>query len=199
MIDFGMNNMDYQLVKFFLNLLENYYPESLGLALIVHAPFLFQSCWTIIRRWLDPVVESKIHFLKHLDELNQFIDPSNIPKRLNGIHEDFKYIPPTDQDKIILSAFRHDKQGRKLARSNQRKVARHYLDLTLKWAHGDNTNTLLNQRKEATKQLRDAFEQLVPYINTQTYYHRIGDIHEPIFHILYQKIQTENDSKIVQF
>ena len=46
--EFGVQNMNYQLVKFFLHLLENYYPETLGLALVLHAPLVFYSWWAII-------------------------------------------------------------------------------------------------------------------------------------------------------
>ena len=199
MAGFGIHNMDYELVKFFIHLLENHYPESLGLGLIVHAPLLFHSCWTVIRRWLDPVVESKIHFIKHDDDLAQFIDVSVIPKRLNGPQPDFKYIPPTPEDKAMVAAFRADKHGRKIARGAHRKAARHYLDITLRWARGDESDTLLAERKEATRKLRDAFEQLVPYVNTRTHYHRIGLINEPIFDIAYERLRLKNAVNIVQF
>jgi hypothetical protein len=199
MSGFGMHNMDYQLVKFFIHLLENHYPESLGLALVVHAPLIFHSCWIVIKHWLDPVVEAKIHFLRHDEDLLNYIDPSNLPRRLNGTHPDFKYIQPTDQDRAMLSAFRADKQGKKYARTAHRKAARYYLDLTLKWAHGDQTKTLFKERKQAAKQLRDAFEQFVPYVNTRTCYHRTGDINEPIFDIAYEKLRIRNELNIVQF
>jgi hypothetical protein len=196
---FGMKNIDYQLVKFVINLLENSYPESLGIALIINAPLLFYSSWNLIKHSLDPIVKSKIHFIKNLTELSKYIDPSDLPKRLNGNQPDFKYIPPTDQDQIMLTAFRNDKQGKKLARTNHRTAARLYLNITFKWAHDDQNQSLLKQRIEATKQLRHYYEQLVPYINTRTHYHRIGLINEPIFDIAYQIILSRNQSRIVQF
>jgi hypothetical protein len=199
MTGFGRHNIDYPLIKFFIHLLANYCPESLGLALIIHPPLLFYSCWAIVKHWIDPVVESKIHILKHDDELTKYIDPSNLPKQLHGTHPDFEYIPPTDQDRAMLNVFRADTEGRKLARAAHRKAARHYIDLTLKWAYGDKSHTLLEQRKEATKQLQDAFEQFVPYVNTRTYYHRIGAINEPIFDIAYEKLRRKNELKIVKF
>ena len=199
MAGFSMHNMDYQLVKFFIHLMENYYPESLGVALIVHASLLFHSCWTAIRHWLDPVVESKIHFIKHDSDLAKYIDLSMLPKRLNGPQPDFKYTPPSAEDQAMLAAFRADKQGRKAARGAHRKAARHYLDVTLRWAHGDESDTVLLERNEARKQLRDAFEQFVPYINTRTHYHRLGLIHEPIFDIAYKRLLHRNELDIVQF
>ena len=199
MSGFGLHNMDYELVRFFIQLLENYYPESLGVVLIIHAPFLFYSCWAVIRHWLDPVVESKIHFLKNENDLIKYIDRNNLPKRLNGTHPDFKYSPPTEQDKTMIAAFRADKQGKKLARAVHRRAIRHYLDLTLKWAHGNDSKTLIEERREAAKQVRQAFEKYVPYIHTRTHYHRIGDIHEPIFDIAYEKLRLRNELNIVEF
>ena len=197
---FGMHNMDYQLVRFFIHLLESYYPESLGVVLIIHAPFFFHGCWAIIRRWLDPVVESKIHFLKRNDELTTFIDRSNLPRRLDGTHSDYKYIPPTDQERTMLAALHADKQGRKLARAAHRKAARQYLNLTLEWAHTENNDhKLIQERKDAATQLRHAFEQFVPYIHTPTYYHRIGAINEPIFDITYGKLRRNSELNIVEF
>lgn len=197
---FGMQNMDYQLVRFFIQLLENYYPESLGVILIIHAPFLFYSCWAVIRHWLDPVVESKIHFLKHDDDLTKFIDRHYLPKRLNGTHPDFEYIPPTQHDRDMIAAFRADKQGKKLARAAHRRIVRQYLELTLKWANSNEKNsTLIDERQEATKQLRQSFESYVPYIHTRTHYHRAGLIHEPIFEIAYEKLRLKHELNIVEF
>ena len=197
---FGMQNMDYQLVRFFIQLLENYYPESLGVVLIIHAPFIFHSCWAVIRYWLDPVVESKIHFLKHNDDLTKFIDRHFLPKRLSGTHPDFQYLPPTEHERDMIAAFHADKQGRKLARAAHRRAVRQYLDLTFKWANSnDNNQSLIDQRQEAGKQLRQAFEGYVPYIHTRTHYHRAGLIHEPIFDIAYEKLRLKHELNIVEF
>ncbi|CAF3664066.1 unnamed protein product [Rotaria sordida] len=199
MAGFSLKNMDYQHTQFLLNLLQNYYPESLGLALIVNAPWLFNSCWHIIKAWLDPVVESKIHFINNLDDLTKFIDLSNIPKRLNGNNPDFKYIPPTEQDNIMLSAFRADSYRHKQASENHEQASINYLRITLEWAQKKHDKHILEERKKAMKELRDAYEQLIPYISTRTHYHRNGFIHEPVFDITYEKIQQENKQKIVHF
>ncbi|CAF0870915.1 unnamed protein product [Rotaria sp. Silwood1] len=198
MAGFSLKNMDYQHTHFLLHLLQNYYPESLGLALIVNAPWLFNSCWYIIRRWLDPVVESKFHFISNLDDLTIYIDPSNIPKRLNGDKPDFKYIPPTEHDNIMLAAFREDFYGNKKATENHRQAALNYLRITYEWANKKHDKNIVEQRKKAMKELRDAYEQVVPYISTRTHYHRNGLIDEPIFDIAYQKLQQE-DQQVVHF
>ncbi|CAF3183457.1 unnamed protein product [Rotaria socialis] len=189
---FGLKNMDYQHLKFLINLLQNYYPESFSLGLIINAPWIFNGCWYIIKRWLDPVVESKIHFLNNINDLTKFIDPSVLPKRLNGSQSDFNYIPPTDKDLLILNTIRNDQQGKVIVEQAHREAVKSYLNITYQWINEEDTNNVLEKRKIATQKLRDAFEQLVPYIHTKTHYHRIGLINEPIFDITYQTIINNN-------
>jgi hypothetical protein len=189
---FSLKNMDYQHLQFLINLLQNYYPESFSLGLIINAPWIFNGCWYIIKPWLDPVVQNKIHFINNLNDLNQFIDPIFLPKQLNGTRPDFNYIQPTEQDLIMLNTFRNDKQGKQKAEEIHRQAVQNYLNITYIWAIQDQTEDLLNQRTKATNELRDAFEQLVPYVNTRTHYHRSGVINEPIFDIVYQRIQKNN-------
>ncbi|CAF3804608.1 unnamed protein product [Rotaria magnacalcarata] len=196
---FSMRNMDYQHAQFLVNLLQNYYPESLGIALIVNAPKLFYGCWHIIKSWLDPVVRNKIHFLNNLDDLTEYIDLSNLPKRLNGNQQDFNYIPPTEQEKKMLSAFRNDFHGIKKAKENYQRASINYLRITYEWAQSKMDQNILEQRKQATEQLRHAYEQFIPYISSKTHYHRNRFISEPIFDITYQNIQQENQRKVVHF
>ncbi|CAF2484784.1 unnamed protein product [Rotaria sp. Silwood2] len=187
---FGLKNMDYQHLKFLTHLLQNHYPESFALGLVVNAPWIFNGCWYVIKRWLDPVVESKIHFISHISDLTRYIDPSCLPKRLNGTQQDFNYIPPTEQDLDMISTFRNDKQGKIKAEETHREAVHNYLNITYQWAYGDETNNTLEKRKIAENRLRDAFEQLVPYIHTRTHYHRTGAINEPIFDIAYRTIKN---------
>lgn len=185
---FGLKNMDFQHVKFLIKLLENYYPESLSLGLIINAPWIFNRFWFIIKQWLDPNVQSKIHFLNNMNDLTKYIDPSNLTKKLNGTKPDFIYIPPTDNDLIMLNTFRNDKKGKLIAEEQHKKAVEEYLNITFQWVFNNNNNDLLEQRSNATIKLKNSFEQLVPYIHTKTYYHRNGYIYEPIFDIIYQKI-----------
>ncbi|CAF1299638.1 unnamed protein product, partial [Adineta steineri] len=71
--------------------------------------------WTIIKTWLNPTVQKKVHFIHSADELSEFIDPSVLPKRLNGNQPDFKYIPPTIEDEAMYNAFRADTKGKTIA------------------------------------------------------------------------------------
>lgn len=187
--DFSLKNMDYQHLKFLIHLLENYYPESFALGLVVNAPWIFNGCWYIIKRWLDPVVQSKIHFINSYESLREFIPIESIPKKMKGNHPDFQYLPPTQEDLAMLKAFRNDQEGKQKAEERHRQAVQNYLKITERWVREEETKEIVEQRNQAAEELRMAFEQLVPYINTRTHYHRTGEIDEPIFEILYQKIQ----------
>jgi hypothetical protein len=197
---FSYRNLDYEFVKFSINLLENHYPESLGVALVINAPYLFYGTWNIIKHWLDPVVRSKIIFLKDPNELSNYVDVSVLPKQINGELEHFKYIPPTEQDKQMFLAFRNDKDGEEIARRSHRRAAKKYLEITLQWANDTQNNQhIIKQRKRATKKLRNAFEQLIPYVSTKTHYHRVGIINEPIFDIAYEQLLKRNEEYVTMF
>ncbi|CAF0766421.1 unnamed protein product [Rotaria sordida] len=121
-------------------------------------------------------------------ELAQYIDPSVFPKRLNGTQPDFEYIPPTADDEAMIAAIRADVQGKANAQTAHQEAAQHYLNVTMRWARGDTDSNLLAERTMAAKQLRNAFEKLIPYISTRTHYHRNGAIKEQIFQDTYDQI-----------
>ncbi|CAF3179541.1 unnamed protein product [Rotaria sp. Silwood2] len=187
---FRLKNMDYQHIKFFISLIENYYPESLGQAIIVNAPWIFYGCWAIISKWLDPAIRNEIQFVRNEVELASHIDPSVLPRKLNGAQSDFEYIPPTADDEAMIATIRADVQGKANAQVAHQEAARHYLNVTLQWARDGTNPNLLAERAMAVMQLRNAFEKLVPYISTRTYYHRVGAIKEQIFHETYNQIRA---------
>jgi len=104
MSGFSMQNMDYGFIRFLLNCFQNYYPEMLGVALIVGAPWIFHGCWKIIKQLLDPVVANKVQFLKDKSEIKDYIDESEIPECLGGTNKfNFTYIPYKEEDDVNAS------------------------------------------------------------------------------------------------
>jgi len=89
-----MKNSDmgavYQCVQSF----QHYYPERLGLVLIVNAPYIFSCVWSVIKGWLAPRTANKIMFLgtDYKEKLHFFIERDNIPLHLGGTSE----ATPTD-------------------------------------------------------------------------------------------------------
>ncbi|CAF3438627.1 unnamed protein product [Rotaria sp. Silwood1] len=192
-------NMDLHQIKFLITLLDNYYPDSLGQILILNFPWILGKSWTIIKGWLNPTVQKKVRFIQSEEELNELIDLSVLPKRLYGAQPDFKYISSTAEDEAMFNAFRADAQGKAIAEAEHRDAVRHYLNITLQWANGNESHHILLERKKARKQLKHAFEQLSPYISTRTHYHRVGVIKEPIFQITYDKLVHGKEESSITF
>jgi len=84
LLDFGIyQNMDYEFLKFLTSIFANYYPETLAHIYILDAPWLFSTCWAIIRLWLDASTASKVQFVSRA-QLQQFIDIEKIPTPFGG-------------------------------------------------------------------------------------------------------------------
>ncbi|XP_074650704.1 uncharacterized protein LOC141905644 [Tubulanus polymorphus] len=77
--DFKMSCMDYEFVKNLIWLLSKYYPERLGVCLIINAPLLFNGCWSVIRPWLNDVTARKVSFVKSEMELCKYFNPDILP------------------------------------------------------------------------------------------------------------------------
>lgn len=187
-----LKNLDYQHIKFMINTMQNYYPECLANAFIVNAPWTFNTVWSIIKPWLDPVVESKIRFMKSSKDLEEFIHLDFIPKRLNGNHQDFQFIPLNEQDQQRLNRFREDKEGYQRVKCEHDESSIRYLSITIQWAKSKDENNLklINDRRNARKCLSDSFERLLPYVTTETFYHRNGIIDQPIFNQTFDQISN---------
>jgi len=78
--DFAMANMDYQFVKNLIWLLSKYYPERLGVCLIINAPMIFYGCWAVIRVWMNDVTASKVTFISNDKQLAEYLNPEDIPR-----------------------------------------------------------------------------------------------------------------------
>lgn len=75
----GLAAFDLAYVQFTLRCLQDYYPESLGACLIMNAPWIFWAFWATVKPFLDPVVASKISFIKEA-ELPDYVHPEQIPR-----------------------------------------------------------------------------------------------------------------------
>ncbi|KAJ3091255.1 hypothetical protein HK102_001157 [Quaeritorhiza haematococci] len=173
-------SMDYQVVQFLINVLESYYPESLGALYIVNAPFIFNGCWQVIRPWIDPVVAAKIKFIKTA-ELQQYIPTKYIPRTLDPSgSQDYHYHPPTQSEQAKLAAYRSDSTARKAAQDEFQRAYLAFADKTIGWsrAQGGQVGEAARQREEAVKYLRHAYTKLAPWVRSPTHYHRVGLVSE---------------------
>ncbi|KAF3398443.1 hypothetical protein F1880_005744 [Penicillium rolfsii] len=103
MTGFSLSNMEYQPVKFIIKCFEANYPESLGLLLIHNAPWIFSGIWKLIHGWMDPVVASKVHFTRSVNDLDKFISRDQIPRELSGDEDwQYAYISPEAKENEIM-------------------------------------------------------------------------------------------------
>ncbi|XP_065058869.1 uncharacterized protein LOC135686544 [Rhopilema esculentum] len=79
---FSLRNMDYTYVKRLIWILQNCYPERLGVCLIINSPWIFYGCWSVIKLWINEVTASKIIFVQNEDDLEDFVPLDSIPEKL---------------------------------------------------------------------------------------------------------------------
>lgn len=179
MAGFTMSNMDFSQVKFLVNCFQSFYPESLGKCYIVGAPWIFWTAWKLIKPLLDPVVSSKIFFLKseelvnHIDRdmLAKCVSPSSTyeyqftssnQKKLDQVPESLKqeFVACKNQlistTRVLCDALKND-----LTSSDIIQVL-------------DELSPVIEQRNALKKRWRDLSLQLDFYTLPETMYHRQG-------------------------
>jgi len=84
--DFSLSNMDYDIIKFMIKVFTEFFPETLGIMLVVNAPWIFKSCWKMVKPLLDPITAKKIAFVSS-EKLFNYVDPEVLPPNLGGTNE----------------------------------------------------------------------------------------------------------------
>lgn len=137
---------------------------------------IIKGIWKIIRGWLDPVVASKIHFTKNIEELEQFVEKSHIPKELGGDDPwTYRYVEPIPGEDRLLS----DKFTRQQMLAERADTIRDYEATTQQWIRDPKLEGVLQQRRsELTERLRSGYWDLDPYLRARTLYDRTGMLRE---------------------
>lgn len=78
---FSFQCMDYEALKLLIDILQTQYPEILGVAYVVNAPWIFNACWSVISLWLDPVTKAKVSFVNEA-HIREIMEGSEIPDYL---------------------------------------------------------------------------------------------------------------------
>ena len=132
--------------------------------------------WKLIRGWLDPVVASKVHFTKNVEELAEFVERSHIIKELGGDDPwTYQYFEPIAGEDKLLS----DNATRQRLLDERAAVVKDYESTTQQWIHDANSTDVLQQkRSELTKRLRTGYWELDPYLRARTLYDRTGVIRD---------------------
>ncbi|KAI8854344.1 CRAL-TRIO domain-containing protein [Chytridium lagenaria] len=56
------NSPPLAITRLTLNILSNHYPERLGVAYMINAPWIFNTLWSIVSPFLDTVTRNKVRF-----------------------------------------------------------------------------------------------------------------------------------------
>ncbi|KAF3008392.1 hypothetical protein E8E13_000469 [Curvularia kusanoi] len=172
---FGLRNMDFHFVKFLIHMLEARYPETLKMAIVHNAPFVFWGIWNVIKHWLDPVIASKIHFTSGNKGMHEFIPRDNLQKCFGGDDDwEYKYVEPTASENEQL--YDAEKKGELL--DQKTALINTFNQLTVEWAtlelDGSMAKAKDDQRRDVAQELERKYWQLDPHIRSTTYYDRVG-------------------------
>ncbi|KAK1287348.1 Patellin-3 [Acorus calamus] len=66
---FNMSHLSVKVTKETAHVLQDHYPERLGLAILYNPPKIFESFWTLVKPFLEPKTQRKVKFA-YSDDLN---------------------------------------------------------------------------------------------------------------------------------
>ena len=80
---------DMQKQKQLIKLANDYYPERLGIALVINANALFWGLWKLISPWMDKATSEKVRVFQkdYMPFLEEHVGLENVPKDLGGTME----------------------------------------------------------------------------------------------------------------
>ena len=76
----------YGAMRAMIDIDQYYYPEAVYRLYMINAPFIFKMAWKVIKRWLHPVTQEKVHILgeDYVSVLKELIDLNELPEFLGG-------------------------------------------------------------------------------------------------------------------
>ncbi|KAF6166647.1 hypothetical protein GIB67_005509 [Kingdonia uniflora] len=108
---FSLNtNVPIRTARDTINILQNHYPERLGIAFLYNPPRIFEAFWKIIKYFLDTKTFNKVKFVYPKDKdsvelMSSYFDADNLPVELGGKatmqydHEEFSRMMTQDDIK----------------------------------------------------------------------------------------------------
>lgn len=75
---FSLKNMDFEVVKHLIAILQSNYPDTLEKFHIIDSPMIFSACWAIIKPWIDPVTAQKVRFIRR-SQISEYCHPEDMP------------------------------------------------------------------------------------------------------------------------
>jgi hypothetical protein len=104
------NNPPIKSARDTINILQNHYPERLGIAILYNPPRIFEAFWKVVKYFLDAKTFQKVKFVypKNKDSvelMRSLFDEENLPAELGGKatlqydHEEFSKLMSRDDEK----------------------------------------------------------------------------------------------------
>lgn len=171
--NFGLQNMDWHVVKFILKCFEAHYPECLGRVMIHRSPWVFNGIWNVIRGLLDPVVANKVSFTKTTKELLQFVDLDQLPKDVGGeLPDDYVYKPPVEGESRPL----RDENTRNAILAKREQLLEELYNETLVWIRSNEEASKDRNaiRQQILDKISSNYWELDPYVRARCVYDRNG-------------------------
>lgn len=85
--DVGRKNMDTHLFigkPGLVHILQDFFPETLGVCILLHTGLIFRLMWAIISPFLDEKTRNKVKVLTRTEDLLDFVDPAHLPPQLQA-------------------------------------------------------------------------------------------------------------------
>lgn len=132
--------------------------------------------WNIIKGWLDPVVASKVHFTKNVEELETYIERSHVLKELGGDDPfTYQYVEPISGENKLMT-----EEGTRTRLLNERAgIVKGFESTTLEWIKEvSGSDALQQKRNELAGRLCSGYWEIDPYLRARSIYDRTGMIRE---------------------
>ena len=95
---FSRANASVAQVKRLIALLVHHYPDRLGCAVVLDAPFFFHAMWSIVQTFLEDVTKRKIRFVRTREELHpdleELVAAEVLEESIGGTHARYPNVPP---------------------------------------------------------------------------------------------------------
>ncbi|KAG0205899.1 hypothetical protein BGX33_007695 [Mortierella sp. NVP41] len=169
--NFGLGNMDYNLVQFLVKCFEAYYPESLGAILVHNAPLVFWGVWKVIEPWLDPVVASKIKFTYKNQELLEYIPAQHLPDSFKDAGLDkfvYQYLPPVEGENDLMK----DEAKKSAVVKEWNELSEKFDEATRAWIKSGDVSA--EEREKAARELKAHYYKMQPYIRAKNQFQRLN-------------------------
>ena len=174
----GMANIDPAGSKFMTEIFPKYYPGAIAAVIIHQAPKLFEGVWPIAKRMMSPEAVKRIHFTRTVEDLERWINRSQIPFWMGGDDAwKFKYPEPRlneNHPSKNRTAIEKLTVERRAAAANFEKSTRELLQAT---RNGDADISEIKERREGhMRRSREVFWMLDPMQRARSFYDRWGMI-----------------------